>query len=76
MRRNVMFCLYCANKPMSSAMLEKYAQDRKETFGRLPRCTITGRFNELEDMNLIKVVETKICEVTGYSAKYYVVVEV
>lgn len=75
MRRNVLFALYCANKPMSSAMLEDYARDRLDTFGRLPRCTITGRLNELEKMGLIKIIEKRICESTREMVQHYVVVK-
>lgn len=76
MRRNVLFALYCANKPMSSAMLEDYARDRLDMFGRLPRCTITGRLNELEKIyKLIIIIDKRICKSTGKVVQHYIVLK-
>lgn len=73
-RLEVATALLVALKPMTSAMLEKWCSEKPQ-YKHLHRCTITGRFNELEKAEVIKVHESKLCEVTGSMAKYYTVVE-
>lgn len=73
-RKEVATALLCALDPMTSAMLEQWCNTRGQ-FSHLKRCTITGRFNELEKAGVIREFKIAPCEVTGSTAKYYTVVE-
>lgn len=73
-RKEVAEALLCAIEPQTSSMLEEWCS-KQERFKHLRRCTITGRFNELEEAGIIRISKTAPCEVTGNTAKYYTVVE-
>lgn len=73
-RKEVAEALLLALEPMTSAMLENWCLSSKR-FNHLRRCTITGRFHELEKFGVIAVFKTAPCQVTGSTAKYYTVVE-
>ena len=73
-RKEVAEALLLALEPMTSAMLEEWCS-KQDRFKHLKRCTITGRFNELEKVNVIRVFKTGICTVTGSTAKFYTVIE-
>lgn len=73
-RSEVATALLLALEPMTSAMLEEWCS-KKPQYQHLKRCTITGRFNELEKTDVIKVFKIGLCEVTGSTAKFYTVVE-
>ena len=73
-RKEVAEALLLAKEPMTSAMLETFCINNQK-FNHLRRCTITGRFNELEQANIIRVFKTGICEATGSTAKFYSVNE-
>ena len=73
-RKEVAEALMCALEPMTSSMLELWAS-KQDKFKHLRRCTITGRFNELEKANIIREFKIGTCEVTGSTAKFYTVVE-
>lgn len=73
-RKEVAEALMCALEPMTSSMLELWCS-KQDRFKHLRRCTITGRFNELEKANIIKEFKVGTCEVTGSTAKFYTVVE-
>lgn len=73
-RKEVAEALLCAIEPMTSSMLEEWC-NKQERFKHLRRCTITGRFNELEKVGIIAVFKIAPCEITGSTAKYYTVVE-
>lgn len=73
-RREVAEALFSLDIPATSSMLESWCSTQEDYF-HLRRCTIVGRFNELEKANVIRVVKTGACEVTGSSAKFYTVVE-
>lgn len=73
-RKEVAEALMLCLVPTTSSMLELWCS-KQDKFKHLKRCTITGRFNELEKANIIKEFKVGTCEVTGSTAKFYTVVE-
>lgn len=73
-RKEVAEALLCALEPMTSSMLEEWCS-KQDKFKHLKRCTITGRFNELEKAGVIKEFKIGLCEITGSTAKFYTVIE-
>lgn len=77
-RKEVAEALFYSGKAMTSRMLESWcilSIGDKLDYSHLERCTICGRFAELEKANVIRVVKTDKCEVTGETAKFYSVIE-
>ncbi|AXH14250.1 hypothetical protein CP985_09100 [Malaciobacter mytili LMG 24559] len=74
-RKEVAEALLLSLEPQTSLMLEVWCS-KQERFKHLKRCTITGRFNELEKAKIIKVFKTAPCKVTRNTAKYYTVSEI